>query len=149
MTDLTPAQIEAMPAGRELDARVLVHVCGWRWWLYKQAKACSLVPPNHPSVEDGTHGPFAGWPDESERFKDWTFSGWVEAPKVSSDIAAAFGVVEAMMKRGYSVFIQFDKLEPNFWACDFGGEVLDGETLPLAICRAALIYIAKESPCRT
>jgi hypothetical protein len=127
---------------RELDALVAEHIFGWTWWRQNSLRGTYLVDPTGWAKD-------VGWEQatrddrRSERWYDYLFH-W------STDIAAAWEVVEAMRAQ-YGV--EMGSVESDTWRgwycefCDYSivrngkakivGEAVDN-TLPLAICRAAL-----------
>jgi len=140
---LTLEEILALPAGRELDVAIAEHVLGHVWlhnkrygFLRDEEDADDIVEDSsanygkHPNHEGGA------WiaPDE----------------KYSTDIAAAWGLVNCLEVGGWGhkhqVFSaaaecpgwQWTFMRPGggLGACIAGAE---GETAPLAICRAALL----------
>ena len=151
-----------LAAGRELDALVAEKVMGWKWWKYpapnrKQRLLTIIAPP----VKDGRG--FANHIDRiwqpsdclTPRFSDWDSIMWSDdgfeiwqrgLPHYSTDIAAAWQVVEKLLEilpqggihiehldyQGWSVSMCFKKAEGGWdgW--------VDAETIPLAICLAAL-----------
>lgn len=89
------SEAEVLEAGRELDALVAEQVVGWQWWNF-----CSnyLIPPF--ALEDYRQGRVVhGWTEgrDPEREDDLEANRltrmWV-VPKYSTDISAAFEVVE-------------------------------------------------------
>jgi hypothetical protein len=124
------AQVGELVAGRELDALVAEKVMGWH------------------SSEDGyfwlrVDGGFGGYVTEEP-----PFSGG-RAPRFapSTDITAAWQIVEHMHKRGFHIVLWFDDFGTGQWGARFprgliGRDRSDhGHTAPLAICRAALAAI--------
>lgn len=127
---LTREQIEAMPAGPELDAAVAEHVMGSR-----------------PPLARG--GNVWANPDGNPNYAS-------QIPLYSTDIAAAWEVVEKMLAVGFS-FTYFDTAnissKPGVCAAfklgvyppkegdadAFRGYGFREQSAPLAICRAALI----------
>jgi hypothetical protein len=148
----TPRHIDSLPAGRELDARVLVHVCGWRWRLYKQVGRCSLVPPDFDYTETATHAVFEGWPSDEERFRDWTFLRYEEMPHPSTSIAAAWDIIEAMHAKGATTNIDHERGRNEYIVRFMWSNLRDAfsiaDNAPLAICRAAVraVFANKEQP---
>jgi hypothetical protein len=102
--------------GRALDARIAVELMGWR-------------------RRDGQHahaGTPPGEPDEVTR----------PVPHYSTDIAAAWSVMEVMQKRG--LYPRVLAIMSGRWCCEVAGIVggargVDAASAPLAICRAALL----------
>ena len=108
-----------MEAGREMDALVAEKVMGWK-----------RVPHAHPEIEA------AGgmW---------LTPRGPRMCPAYSTDIAAAWGVVEWFTRRSYTVALH--TTHSDGWVCSIRGALLadtaQAPTAPLAICRAALAAV--------
>ena len=110
-------------ADRELDALVAEKVMGWRreqYWF-----------DNKPMI--GLIGP------EGVRYVD-------EYPQYSTDIAAAWEVVDEMRKFGQN-FSLYRKEGENFWACSFGIYCALDSTPALTICRAALRAVKDKGRC--
>ena len=137
--------IDKLEAGRELDALVAEKVMGWTWcagprpfdgmimrWLFAPGKEkLSLAKGNEPM-------------------------GSLSMPHYSTDVAAAWEVVERLVDDGHCPGLIFD--DNGHWAlplegtqnCPMGPGPQDiatsffieadmwAETAPLAICRAAL-----------
>jgi len=135
---LTREETAAIPAGKELDAAIAEHVLGYIWLHNKRY---GMLRPSDEAdliVEDGRSNygkhPEGHWigPDD----------------KYSTDIAAAWLVVEAMEQMG-----GFFKLENGAggnakgWRAEllYRGSFYDPHlcpTAPLAICRAALLALS-------
>lgn len=122
-------------AGRELDALVAEKVMGWHY-----ADRQKMGWGDGPPVVVTDLGEESGRP---------TIQGW----SPSTDIAAAFQVVEKMRERGLTVVI--DGTPGGFWCCEFsifGSETFHtgrADSLPLAICLASLAAIESESRAST
>ncbi len=131
---------------REIDALVAEHVMGWRW--VEHGGFDWIVPPDVvPDIA------FFMWGHRIHDDKP-QFSGEFEnvLPHHSTDIAAAWKVVEAMRAAGWRLHIQDassrgnskskDELGRPYWSaeleryehCEYGY----GPTVPRAICIAAL-----------
>lgn len=126
---MTEQEIDAMEAGRELDALVAEKIMGWKvvdgWW----------------DMGDGRSWPVEDWCDDYERVIQ-------EAFRPSTDMSAAWYAierVEATGKWASSVNAVRDQ-SPNKWCTEFwptdnwSPRVISSyaETAPLAICRAVL-----------
>lgn len=122
-----------MDAGRELDALVAEHVMGWkRVDVPKdydgQNAGVTLLPATPSSI---------GW-DPKGAYALWHF-----CPYYSTDIAAAWLVVEKLVNEGKVFIVKGDGLRtgdyPLKWTvlCDNQPRT-DANTAPLAICLAAL-----------
>lgn len=127
---MTMTDWRTLEAGPELDANVAERVFGWT--------GCQVQ-----------HGRFAGYPPNSGQF---TFGR-----PYSTDIAAAWLVVERMRDRGYWVRIEDytdgwrvtfsvpSKDEPDDWLNDV--MLSEAGTMPAAVCDAALeVLEAHERP---
>lgn len=114
-------QILGMKAGRELDAHVAEKIMNWR----KDRKPGGYwYAPNQPNL--GRHSP----------------------PQYSTDIAAAWEVVEHMQSKADDWdFLYFGPAtgENNWrgWHCNFLDDrtLAFGDTMPEAICKAALLAV--------
>lgn len=102
----------ALQAGREIDALVVERVMGWK-----------VAKPEAAALRFVTMG-------------DTLHPNHV--PHYSTDIAAAWEVVEALRAR--FVFEMYDR-EDGSYVVKFGQEVKRADTAPLAICRAALAAV--------
>lgn len=128
---------ETMEAGRELDAEVAA-MMGWR-----------EVPDDkgHRYVYDDTGRSLGWWRDDQPRFGD-------AQPHYSTEIAAAFLVVERMRKQGWYVTLDewpWGRRHEESWRAEFafrnelGGYAKEQAfaTSPAhAICRAARAALA-------
>lgn len=124
-----------LPAGRELDALVAEKVMGWTFQTFPEG-ACPEVRHWHRTS-----------PIPEERSPEWAASFIGACPPFSTDIAAAWTVVEKLRSLGFGVVI--DNL-PSTSGRDVGWTVAvvgistqdafagTAHTAPLAICRAAL-----------
>jgi hypothetical protein len=119
-----------MVAGPDLDALVAEKVMGWR-----------KVPRR--VINDRDLGP--GWwhPTKGDPESPNPGASAFPPPSYTTDIAAAWDVVETLNKKG--IYLWAVGQEDSFpgWSADFGrnhqsAHVAWGETAPLAICRAAL-----------
>lgn len=132
-----PASVDGL-SGRELDAAVARRIFGWKSWANDSVNAPFFISPedrNRPHM------------DEYELVE--VESGNEEnAPHYSTNIAAAMEVVEKMRAKEFAVTImdvEDDKWEVSFdiWSGGFEGE---DESLPAAICKAALAAVAHSAP---
>jgi hypothetical protein len=133
-----------MNAGRELDALTAEKVMGWK--LYKCINPSHVYEPYLWCSPEDTRVPNDHWPRHRVLDPHETVADTVTKiiPHYSTDIAAAWQVVEKMLKIG-QVNVGYHKLADPSWACRiFGleGDLTDIEvyapTAPLAICLAAL-----------
>ena len=142
---MTNEEIDRMEAGRELDALVAERVMDWRWLVSQVSGRRALFPPDHAPEWFGRVA------DGSEPLTDqWD----TRLPHYSTDIAAAWQVVEKMRERwpvvrlevdveGWRVEIHTDEGTPSYYrpvAEDYA------DTWPLAICRVALKAVAADAP---
>lgn len=121
-----------LPAGRELDERVAVEAMGWRRGKQAYGEMAFYEPP----------------PNRMNRDRE---QGWVSVPAYSTDIAAAWQVVEHLwdskgltvqMGRSYGLTGQSKGWYCWFGAFDDGAHALC-PTMSEAICRAALAAVAE------
>lgn len=122
-------KIEEMPAGRELDAFVAEKVMGWKYVDHNEAYDLPIS-----GVAFGK-----GSPDGLSR---------CPVPYYSTDIAAAWEVVEKLRKDGFA----FDSYSSGseeaehpwtdaIFMKDNNECLVRAETMPLAICRAASMAV--------
>ena len=118
----------ALPAGRELDALVAERVMGFRWYVSSSSGCRGIFrPDDRPS-----------WFTTLATDHDW------QVPHYSTDIAAAWGVVDAIVSRGMRWGFSGPR-DNGCWiaAIRVHAETdtvasAEGDTLALAIVRAAL-----------
>lgn len=146
---MTPEDIDKLEAGRELDALIAERVMGWKWCAspntFKPGRPWRrwLAEPyrNMPVWDGVTEMPIDGLFDEESNVLYY-----------STDIAAAWEVVEKLREtwpvvlvtvgpKHYDVEINTDKGSPSHYRLV---EDAQAETLPLAICRAALKAISTQ-----
>lgn len=128
---MTKAELMALSAGRELDRIVAERVFDWIA-LHDDGVSLSGVPPTQPKGFE-----LAGT----------GIKGHWHVPRYSTDIAAAWQVVEQMHLLGNALALErwLDMPSKNKWLAlftlenghDTGSHV--AESAPLAICRAALV----------
>jgi len=131
---LTHEQIDAMEAGREMDALVAELVMGW---------FCDRRGVYHSSPsDDSLFGVL--WSNDGEE---------CDLFEPSTDIAAAWQVVEKLLSKDYEVHIEVDKDDcavtiwhdpdnSSYWIEIAGA---DSKSTPLAICRAALKVVCDDA----
>lgn len=126
---MTRDEIPNLPAGRELDALIAIEVMGW-----------------HKEVRDG----FDHWiENESGRFmcgvgkysgheddEDFHILNW----HPSESMLWAWEVVEKMQSNGYCFDADGNALRRRI-RFGIGQEIAEAKTMPLAICRAALLAV--------
>jgi len=129
--------IDEMPAGRELDALVAEKVMGWCITAWNDGEPWGnreVFPPFEP---------INGIPADCDCI---SHSEAGEPPHYSTDIAAAWEVIEKAFRSGFGL-TYLEYLEPPQWHCnsglpcdEFGCDELcaTANTAPLAICRATL-----------
>ena len=124
-------------AGRELDAEVAEKVFGYVWRKSRSTgRRCiyapGVVPEHMVQLADGTE----------PLVEDWQRHMWM--PRYSTEIAAAWTVVEAPVAKGFKVNVMN---RASGWACHVvanPGQQTERvvyehhDTAPLAICLAAL-----------
>jgi len=139
---MTREQILAMDTGREFDYLVGEKVMNYSIYHYDKdhPDGCyyMLVDENFESVTDEV-----GWSVGERKTEK---EAWKDCPNYSTDIAAAFEVVEKLTAAGYCFKLKYDPriYEQNFTAelKHLLGNVIyeaKAETAPHAICLAALL----------
>lgn len=147
-----------IPAGRELDAALAERVMGLRvvhpaWPCGYYPDGCSIEimhaaddenrePDSWHTELRPIHQVREGDPDNSDTH---TYRFLCEVvPAYSTDIAAAWLVVERMRALGWCVAINDRMDDPEPWWCEFATDGYErgaqawANTMPLAVCRAAL-----------
>ena len=157
---------ETMTAGRDLDALVAEKVMGWvRTPSEERARAARLggrlmvfrdewlavglctEPADRERAEAGVAAVYRAAGLEPPRIV-WMLPRWADAvPAYSTEIAAAWQVVEKMMERGWYLFLDTAGFDGEEWRAQFRdpeSRFARGEaaTAPLAICRAALAALS-------
>jgi len=97
----------------------------WFGWNYD--------PSNYPYITDYEHS-FTVWRKPMQDGTSWS---------PSSNIADAYEVVEEMLRKGYPARLETPTGERDSYVChlvprDTSNHYVEAETLPLAICHAAL-----------
>lgn len=124
-----------MNAGRELDALIDERVFGYEWWPVGQGDhapaTCThlLCGPSRRAV------PMVSFHIRAERHAD----GRVVASggrRYSTDIDAALDVLGEL-----GGIVTITRMTPDAWHVVIGNATWWAETLPLAICRAALAAV--------
>lgn len=149
---LTNEQIDAMPAGREMDALVAQLVIGWVCGKYYQDLSGGILAvcsKERGYLRYGAHqwARMQGYQHKEQEFIPCDhFAGY------STDIAAAWMVVDKMREHGWSITVARFKGGPysqpdisEDWKAVFESHLepftsvgWGGDSAPLAICRAAL-----------
>ena len=131
---MTPEDIDKLEACRELDALIAEKVMGWKWFigvanLGSGPKYRYLDEPrvwNPPRVE---------WDGKTEMPVNHPIIDTQRHPDYSSDIAAAWEVVEKYKGWGSGVQV---RIVNRFAQALILEQHSQADTVPLAICRAAL-----------
>lgn len=143
----TDDEIDAMEAGRDLDATIAIHLFGWKWMLRKGENDTALrflAPPNYKERDSDlpSNGNEPCW-------SDWDSMG---LPHYSAILSSAWLVIEKMDEDGFwcQMRTPFGKGSNNdgYWA-GFTPHLTTGwngrpdhqtsaESMPLSICRASL-----------
>jgi hypothetical protein len=124
-------EILKMQAGREMDALIAREVMAFDYDFIKSRNECRFI-----DQEGNTY-----------RAED--------LPRFTEDIAAAWQAVAKMREKGFDFFAEWvtenavSRLNSLPWACfapddndgDFADFTATAETMPLAICRAALLAV--------
>lgn len=125
--NLTYDVISAIPAGKVLNALVAEYVMGWTW-----ATSGMLIPP----IGDRRMNWAAEWDEEG-------LPNWL--PGYSTDIRDAAEALDRIRDNVFGIFWENSPGEKIWSVClnardsYSGPECMEGETLALAICRAALL----------
>jgi hypothetical protein len=114
---MTKDEILNLPAGEEMDTLIAERVMGFSFNKYGH----SFTGKGHP-----------GWHDLNK------------LPNYSTDMAAAWEVVEQRQKNGYCFDADGNALRRRI-RFGVGQEIGEAETMPLAICRAALLAVMEAS----
>lgn len=125
-------------AGRDLDAAVAVRIMGWQRRTIETNTQQFVVVPQDWTDFSGAH-----W---------WGHDIYEQVPHYSTDIAAAWLVVEEMRTDGWDMtLVQTAAMRHEPWDCrlfiaEYKRAIGHGNTAPLAICRAALQAVGAELP---
>lgn len=159
---MTKEEIRIEPVGRRLDALIAYHILGWKWFENKMSeqKLRILQPPVRDGWKRSPWGPNCfrevreEWP--SNRALDWDRCGLIKdqfgLPRYSTDDGAAWKVVKAMsqwmfdIKWGFVENLCIGDWQPIHMNASAAGFLVNfgdcsalAETMPLAVCRAALL----------
>ena len=119
-----------MVAGRELDAYVAEKVMGR---LKPEGDIARMGLGFHPQGHETRYWSIS----TADSKRSWYYEG----PQYSTDIAAAWEVVEKMHSRDFSMMAEWDD-EDRMWFVGFSNKESykadEAATAPLAICLAAL-----------
>jgi hypothetical protein len=171
---LTHAQIDAMEAGREMDALIAVHLFGWQWMRRRNPALCALIAPEGDEWErvnwyaqEWRDEPT--WPTDEHRFTDWDRCGFLRVgrgleflPRYSdgTDMNATWQVIARVKSLSANPLADPWGLFARHLAGDDNGGVmasrfavllarLDAERICKAALKAAIqapIYFKKEPP---
>lgn len=140
MPTLTREHIEALPAGRELDALVAEQVLGHVW---AHNKRYNIIRPVDDVKELADIGDLV-----MGKHPDPNAGIFLDAPNYSTNIAAAWQVVEHLAKAGWWMKLHTPFLSGDLYYASFDRHGCtdsnpfyagEGETSAAAICRAALV----------
>jgi len=130
---MTKEEILNMEPGPELDRLVAEKVMGWRRRSHKFSQ--NAWEWYNPEIPDPYHN------------KDFVCND-VDLPKFSTDIAAAWKVVNRLREKQFDIMIKTLKDRWEVLISD-PDKILDwyatAPELPLAICRAALLAVSAET----
>lgn len=115
---------------REMDAEIAEKVMGWQEFPYLLNRDDRRATPNSRGAANGFCPPGQCHITTVERVPDY-----------STDISAAFEVVQKMRERGFVTFGLLCK-QDQVWFATFGGVTECGADAPQAICRASLAALA-------
>jgi len=134
-------------AGRRMDALVAYAFYGWRWYVPPGQKLAGFWPPDRGWVrwnfQDASTKLMNWWPDD--RFADWDRLASAPSPSFrsflpyySTTIKDALEVLEEL-RSIYGVVRVDLTYESDIWTVAIAGAVVAETSLPLAICRTALL----------
>lgn len=146
---MTRDEMLALPAGEELDAAVAEHIMGFRWFTTPRGDLRSLLEP----AEEYHHDKHPCWPIIlcEDMSLPVASDGWRFIPKFSTDVAAAWRIMELLRGRFSNVSLH----AANGWGLtvwDIGRPVdpfslhgpVNADAAPLAICRTALLAVTED-----
>ena len=126
-------RIDEMPAGREMDKAIGQHI--FKYWVdhydkdYAENCYYCLMDGSGDAVIPGLH--------EGERRTEE--EAWADCPEFSTDIAAAWEVLNKFTHKEPCINYLNDLWNPVGWHCHIDGHHTEGcDTAPLVICRCAL-----------
>lgn len=148
----------------DIDAKIAVRFFGWKWFRDRKRELDGIFPPDDGvQIRWNFH---ADWFDEVSE-PDRRFTDWADhLPRYSGNMNEAYKLLEELKRRNYTVEIMnirhilrtVDEWRVKvLWLEDFGPMVVDGighvsgdmskpwfwgvddESLPVAICKAALL----------
>lgn len=128
---------------RTLDCAVAEQVLGYIWATFDATFAARLHGPRFLLApdDDNLGTVYALQPDLTAPLNETLFAWNDTVPPYSTDIAAAWQVVDALLARGWYVSVSARPGEPA--DCTFSQTfrhcISSGKTAPAAICRAALV----------
>jgi Phage ABA sandwich domain len=133
--------IDKLEVGRDLDALIAEKVMGWKWCAspntFKPGRPWRrwLAEPyrNMPVWDGVTEMPIDGLFDEESNVLYY-----------STDIAAAWEVVEKMKQRGFGFWVAGDECWFQHPFAPLNRTSATSTSIPLAICRAALKAISAQ-----
>lgn len=134
---MTRDEILKMPAGREMDALIAEKVMGWKkiGKIHPDLK-CDLIGEN----------PHYFYPPDGE------FDKWMDlVPHYSTDANDMLLVSDNLKSRGFNARIEIQSgAHVTIWKTDmteYGPEPINAkaDSIPLAICRAALLAVTGEN----
>ena len=145
--------IDNLEAGPETDALIAEHGMEWHklddggvpYWCFKRTKA--MFPNQADDWLVRNPSETTGWAftdfDREDDCYSHQWLAWKGVWRPSQDIEAAWEVLEKIASKAAGWVIRLRERvcdDGTIWECDFGdyGEAARGETVSLAICRAAL-----------
>lgn len=139
------AEVEGLVAGRELDARVHEAVFGDDWRKecsrFRQSRCNGRIYTHCGACGRAGHGNCYG---EGRGPIEIACADSCDAPAYSTDIAAAWLIVEWMRERGWDGDVMWGEggHDARFTCADGRARRAFAKTAPEAICRAALQALA-------
>lgn len=145
---MTAAEIEGVPAGRELDALVAEHVMGYRRWVvsltfadgHREEEAIILKTPLWEPSEEVPSYYRSAQSDEGPAISTRSVHAY------STSLGQTLEVVEKLLER-WDVRLHLSRKPGTSQRCvisDWAGNRIcatQETTMPLAICRAALLAV--------
>lgn len=157
------SSFDDIPAGPELDAAIAVALFGWRW-VWQETPPSSEFAPGPMLCPPNIGAKIATIPtpprEQWALYWDWNLARSTDPMNFSSNITAAWRVVEAMAERIYRARVYGWTFEITLnttwmvdkssdWRAEFTsqaslGAVGECAAAPEAICRAAMAALVAE-----
>lgn len=132
-------QLEQREAGRGLDAEIAERVMGYSWYSFEDSSVFTYLVKWMNTDRETMVG----------RRRDGALDSYT-GRDYSTEVAAAFQVVEAMLADGWRIYIDGPRFGDTEWRVMFAKDRLNewalADTLPLAICLASLAALDASTP---